>query len=458
MTKQSTEPWPVAPPRADRQQIGRTALERVPHEAHATWRPAPDRPDPIDLLEEQARTRLPDLVPVRHARMAVSPLTFFRGAALPMAADLADTPTSGIKVQLCGDAHLSNFGLFASPERDLLFDLNDFDETLPGPWEWDVKRLAASIVVAARVIGASAHDARHAAISAVREYQRHTAEYAVMRAIDVYYARVDASAIQLAVSKGARAYVTSTIHAAAHHDALHELPKLTEIGADGHRRIADHPPTTFHHPAVDREAVRVGLIRAYEQTLQEDRRTLLRRYSIVDAAIKVVGVGSVGLVAGILLLDGGDGDDPLFLQVKEAEASVLERFLSPSSYAHHGERVVAGQRRLQAASDVLLGWTTGALGRHHYVRQLQDQKAGAIIDTMSLADLVQWGELCGWALARGHARSGDPVAIAAYLGEGPSFAHAIADFSVAYADQAEQDHAALLAAIASGRLPAEPTP
>jgi uncharacterized protein (DUF2252 family) len=397
---------------------------------------------------------VPELVPLRYARMAISPLTFYRGAALPMAADLAGSPASGITVQVCGDAHLSNFGLFASPERDLLFDLNDFDETLPGPWEWDVKRLAGSMVVAARVLGAAAHDAHHAAIATVGAYKRHMAEYAAMRAIEVYYSRVDASGIMAAIAKGARAFVASTVQSAAHHDALHELPKLTEVGADGRRRISDHPPTTYHHPRVD-EATDEELIRQYEATVQEDRRVLLQRYALVDAAIKVVGVGSVGLYAGVVLLDAGDGDGPLFLQLKQAEASVLERFLSPSAYAHHGERVVAGQRRLQAASDVLLGWTTGPEGREYYVRQLQDQKAGAVIDGMTLEDLTQWGELCGWTLARGHARSGDPVSITAYLGDDGSFAHAIADFSVAYADQTERDHAALVAAIKSGRIPSE---
>jgi uncharacterized protein (DUF2252 family) len=386
--------------------------------------------------------------------MAVSPLTFYRGAALQMAADLSASPTSGLAVQACGDAHLSNFGLFASPEHDLLFDVNDFDETLPGPWEWDVKRLAGSLVVAARTIGCSAHEARHAALAAVRAYQERMAEYAAMRAIDIYYARVDAGEILDAVAAGARHLVATTVKSAAHHDALHVLPRLTEIGADGRRRIVDHPPTTFHHPEVDRVR-EAGLLEAYATTLQEDRVVLLRRYGIVDAAIKVVGVGSVGLLAGVILLDGGDGDDPLFLQLKEAIPSVLERTLPTSTYAHHGERVVAGQRRLQAASDVLLGWTTVAHGKHFYVRQLQDQKAGAMVDEMKPADLEQWGRLCAWALARGHARSGDPVAIDAYLGEGATFAHAVAAFAGRYADQTEQDHAALMAAIRSGRIAAE---
>jgi uncharacterized protein (DUF2252 family) len=440
--------------RDERRRQGEAARARVPPEKHAEWIPAADRPDPIALLEEQAVIRLPDLVPLRHARMAISPLTFLRGAALPMAADLSTTPNSGIVVQLGGDSHLSNFGLFASPERDLLFDINDFDESLPGPWEWDVKRLAASTVVAGRVLGLVPHDARHTAVAAVRSYQSHMAEYASMRAIEVFYSRVDASEITASVAKGARAYVMTTLKSSAHHDALHELPKLTEVGEDGQRRIIDRPPTTFHHPQITNE-VEAQFVRAYAETLQEDRRTLIGRYAYVDAAIKVVGVGSVGLFAGAILLDGGDGQDPIFLQLKQAEASVLERFLGPSSYPHHGQRVVAGQRLLQAASDVLLGWTTGPQGRHYYVRQLQDQKAGAVIEQMTLSDLTQWAELCGWSLARGHARSGDPVVIAAYVGEDDTFAHAIADFAVAYADQTERDHAALLAAIKSGRIPAQ---
>ncbi len=442
------------PSRAQRRTLGQAARQRVPPEAHLDWRPAADRPDIVALLAEQATTRLPELVPIRHGRMAVSPLTFYRGAALPMAADLAGSPDSGIVVQLGGDAHLSNFGLFASPERTLLFDMNDFDETLPGPWEWDVKRLAGSLVVAARVLGVGSHEAHHAALEAVRSYQHHMGEYAGMRAIDIYYARVDAQSTITSATKRTRSFVASTVKSAAHHDALHELPKLTEVGPDGRRRIIDRPPTTMHDDRMQADAV-ASSVRDYASTLQEDRRDLLHRYQVIDAAIKVVGVGSVGLEAAVALLDAGDPDDPLFLQVKEAEASVLERFLGPSGFAHHGERVVAGQRRLQAATDMLLGWTTGPFGRHLYVRQLQDQKAGAVIDAMTLADLEGWGTLCGWALARGHARSGDAAAIAGYLGDDDAFAHAIGEFAARYADQTDRDYATLLAAIKDGRLAAQ---
>ena len=442
------------PSREERRAAGAAARARLPPSAHAGWRPAPDRPDPVALLEEQAVTRIPELVPIRHGRMAATPFTFYRGAALPMAADLAATPASGIIAQLCGDAHLSNFGLFASPERDLVFDINDFDETLHGPFEWDVKRLAASIVVAGRVRGFDAHATRHAVHVAVGGYRERMAAYAGMRAIDVYYARVDVAGILAYVDKRARPFLQQTVKAAQHHDALHELPKLTAVDAEGRRRIVDHPPVITHPPGITPDLV-AAVMGGYRESLQEDRRLLLDRYELADLAMKVVGVGSVGLYAGAALLLGGDDDDPLFLQSKQAEASVLERFLPLSNQPSHGARVVAGQRRLQAASDILLGWTVGQQGRHWYVRQLQDQKGGAVIDAMTIQDLTTWGELCAWALARGHARSGQPAEIAAYLGTDRAFDHAIGDFAAAYADQNERDHAAFVAAIAAGRITAE---
>jgi uncharacterized protein (DUF2252 family) len=425
----------------------------VPPSTLAGWRAAADRPDPVDLLLEQATTRIPELVPVRHGRMSASPFAFFRGGALIMAADLARLPLSGITVQVCGDAHLVNFGLFASPERELLFDINDFDETLTGAWEWDVMRLSASLVVAARSRSFTDHQARHAVLEAVRTYRERMAEYASMRAIDVYYARVDVNAILEFANKRARPYLESTIHAAAHHDALHQLPKITTL-TDGRRRITDHPPIITHPDEVSPEGISDALV-SYRSSLQEDRRVLLDRYRVVDAALKVVGVGSVGLGAYIALLEGGSDDDPLFLQVKEAEASVYERFTRPSPFDTHGERVVAGQRRLQAASDVLLGWGMGRLGRHAYVRQLQDQKGSPVLEAMTHDDLVTWGRLCGWALARGHARSGDPSVLAGYLGDDDGVDHAMADFAARYADQNERDHAAFLAAIAQGRVLAD---
>jgi uncharacterized protein (DUF2252 family) len=370
-----------------------------------------------------------------------------------MAADLAAGPSTGIIVQLCGDAHLSNFGLFASPERAELFDINDFDETLHGPFEWDLQRLAASLVVAGRSRDFSVHDSRHAVHRAMRSYRERMAEYAGMRAIDVYYASVAVSSILTYVDKRARPMIETAVRSAAHHDSLHELPKLTEV-IDGHRRIVDRPPVIVHRPEVTNPLVD-AVMANYRESLQEDRRVLLDRYDIVDYAMKVVGVGSVGLAAGIVLLDGGSDDDPLFLQIKEAQASVYERFLGPSALSSHGLRVVAGQRRLQAASDVLLGSAVGSLGRHWYIRQLQDQKASAVVEAMTEEDLATWGELCGWALARGHARSGEPSTIAGYLGDDHDFDHAMGSFAEAYADQTELDFAAFSAAIKSGRISAE---
>jgi uncharacterized protein (DUF2252 family) len=439
--------------RDQRRATGEAVRAQLPLAGLAAWKPADERTDPVSLIEEQANTRLPDLVPIRHGRMAVSPFTYYRGAALPMAADLAAGTSSGIIVQLCGDAHLSNFGLFASPERDLVFDINDFDETLHGPFEWDVKRLAASLVVASRERGFDDHTSRRSVHRMAEEYRTRMAEYAAMRAIDVYYARVDAAAALSYVDKRARPFLEQTVHATRHHDALHELPKLTEVDAQGRRRIVDRPPVITHRPEATRRRVASALA-AYRDTIQEDRRVLLDRYELVDLALKVVGVGSVGLAA-LVALFLGDQDDPLFLQVKQAEASALERFLPPSTRPSHGARVVAGQRRLQAASDILLGWAVGSLGRHWYFRQLQDQKGGAVVDAMTPGDLATWGELCGWALARGHARSGDPAVVAGYLGQDKTFDHALGDFAMAYAAQNERDYAAFTAAIRSGRLAAE---
>ena len=432
---------------------GQAARIRLSPASLADWRPAGDRPDPVALLEEQAVTRLPELVPVRYGRMAVSPFTFYRGAALPMAADLAAAPSSGVIVQLCGDAHLSNFGLFASPERDELFDINDFDETLHGPFEWDLARLAASLVVAGRSRGFTVHANRRAVHRAMRSYRDRMTTYAAMRAIEVYYSSVEVSSILTFVNKRARPMIETAVKSAAHHDSLHELPKLTAV-IDGNRRIVDRPPVIVHRSDVTSPLVD-SVIASYRDSLQEDRLVLLDRYEIVDYAIKVVGVGSVGLAAGIVLLDGGSDDDPLFLQLKEAQASVYERFLGPSRQPSHGARVVAGQRRLQAAGDVLLGSAVGGQGRHWYIRQLQDQKASAVVEAMTEDDLASWGELCGWALARGHARSGEPSTIAGYLGDDDAFERAMEAFAETYADQTEHDFDAFTAAIKSGRIVAE---
>ena len=439
---------------AQRRKEGEAARTHAPLTGPSGWRPAKDRPDPVALLEEQAATRIPSLVPVRYGRMMASPFAFYRGAALPMAADLSTLAVSGFQTQLSGDAHLSNFGMFASPERDLVFDVTDFDETLVGPWEWDLLRLAASLVVAARGRGFDAHIARHAVHESVRSYATRMADYAAMPAIEVYYSKVDAHAILGFTDVRARTYLQDMIKAAAHHDALHELPKITEL-AGGVRRIVDRPPV-ITHPAELTTVLAESTVQRYRDSLQEDKRVLLDRYRLVDTAMKVVGIGSVGLGAFIGLLEGTGEDDPLFLQAKEAEASVLERFLKPSPYPSHGERIVTGQRRLQATSDILLGWTIGEHGRHIYVRQLQDQKGAAVVEAMTGDDLEEWGELCAWALARGHARSGDPALIAGYLGDGASFGHAAGDFATAYADQTERDLTTFKAAIKAGRIKAEP--
>jgi uncharacterized protein (DUF2252 family) len=418
----------------------------------ASWRPAADRPDPLALLEEQSAARQPDLVPVRYGRMSASPFAFYRGAALPMAADLASVPVSGLQTQLCGDAHLSNFGMFASPERDLEFDITDFDETLVGPWEWDVLRLAGSLAVASLVRGFDAHKAQRAVRAAVGTYGDRMQGYAAMRAIDVYYAKVDTAGILDFVDARARPYLRSTIKSAAHHDALHELPKITAV-AGGQRRIVDRPPVIVHPRGLTLRLADDTLER-YRESLQEDRRVLLDRYRIVDSAMKIVGIGSVGLGAYIALLEGASDDDPVFLQVKEAVASVLERFLEPSPYPSHGERIVTGQRRLQATSDILLGWTIGEGGRHLYVRQLQDEKGSAIVEAMTPDDLTTWGELAAWALARGHANAGDPAAIAGYLGTSDEYARAVGEFASTYADQTERDFEAFVRAIKAGRIDA----
>jgi uncharacterized protein (DUF2252 family) len=443
-----------------RRERGRAARLAVPRGSHAGWAPAPDRPAPVELLETQARERIPDLVPIRYGRMMASPFAFLRGSAIIMAQDLAGTPNSGIQAQLCGDAHLLNFGAYASPERALLFDLNDFDETLPGPWEWDVKRLAASFVVAGRDNGFDAADCRGAAQASVASYRRRMAEFSEMGELEVWYSRVGEEEVVGLLSE-ARARKKTTkklsknVQKARGRDSLQALSKLTGI-VDGRRRIIDDPPLLVRIPEGEELRARVNaILESYKRTLQEDRRHLLERYDFVDAARKVVGVGSVGTRAFVVLLEGRDQDDPLFLQVKEAGTSVMEDHVPSSAYQHHGHRVVAGQRLMQAASDIFLGWFRGVEGRDFYWRQLKDMKGSAKVEDMSPDELVIYAGLCGWALARAHARSGDRVQIAAYLGKSDRFDRAVADFAMTYADQNERDHAALYAAVKSGRLPAE---
>jgi uncharacterized protein (DUF2252 family) len=494
----------------DRKAKGLEARDGTALSSHTKWKAAADRPDPVALLEEQDTTREPDLVPVRHGRMMVSPFTFYRGAAKIMAADLAETPVAGLGTQLCGDAHLSNFGAFASPERVLLFDVNDFDETLPGPFEYDVKRMAASFEIAARNNGFSKADARAATLGSVRAYREAMASFAQMGTMDIWYAHLDEDELRAGIrtvvagtakaEKGAKKAekadkrakapkkaekraakaekadreqekaakkagkrADKTLAKAHTRDSLQALSKLCEQ-VNGKYQIVSQPPIVV--PARDlaatyglsaREAVK-GIneqFRAYRATLQDDRRQLLERFEITDAARKVVGVGSVGTRAFIVLLEGRDAHDPLFLQIKEATASVLEPYVGKSRYRQHGERVVQGQRMMQAASDIYLGWTKGLdVRRHFYWRQLRDMKGSAVVEDMIPLALTYYARICGWTLARAHARSGDPVAIAAYLGESDAFDTSITGFSQRYADQNERDYTEFVNAVKSGRLKA----
>ncbi|WP_043682223.1 DUF2252 domain-containing protein [Streptomyces xylophagus] len=440
---------------ADRADRGRAARRRVARSAHAGWIPSVDRPDPVAVLERQGRDRLPELLPIRYGRMAASPFAFFRGSAAVMAADLASQPHTGLTVQLCGDAHLLNFGLYASPERALLFDLNDFDETFPGPFEWDVKRLAASVAVAGRENGHSPAKAHRAALEATAAYRTALRALARKGELAVWYDRIDAdSLLPLVRSARNRRRVESSLTRARRRTSLHAVGKLTET-VDGRRRIVHDPPLLEPAGAADMASLR-KIFSDYRSTLSEERRLLLDRYRFVDAARKVVGVGSVGTRCFIVLLAGRDQDDPLFLQIKEARKSVLEEHLPSGPYVHPGHRVVAGQRLLQAASDIFLGWMTGPQGRAFYWRQLRDMKGSADVAGMGPAELLAYGRLCGTALARAHARSGDRIAIAAYLGGTDTFEHAVADFASAYATQTTTDHATLNAAVAAGVVTAAP--
>jgi len=440
---------------AGRAENGKAARKRVLRSAHASWIPAVDRPDPVAVLERQGRDRLSELLPIRYGRMAASPFAFLRGAAAVMAADLASRPHTGLTVQLCGDAHLLNFGLYASPERALLFDLNDFDETYPGPFEWDVKRLAASVVVAGRENGHAESKVRGAALAAVGAYRTTMRGLARRGELEVWYECIDAdSLLPLVRSARRRRQAASSLTRARRRTSLQALGKLTEV-VDGRRRIVHDPPLLEPAGVSDMAALR-KIFSDYRSTLSEERRLLLDRYRFVDAARKVVGVGSVGMRCFVVLLAGRDGDDPLFLQIKEARKSVLEEHLPQGPYVHPGHRVVAGQRLMQAASDIFLGWMSGPQGRAFYWRQLRDMKGSADIAGMSPSDLLAYARLCGTALARAHARSGDRIAIAAYLGGADTFDRAVTDFALAYGDQTVHDHAALGAAIAAGVVGAAP--
>jgi uncharacterized protein (DUF2252 family) len=446
---------------------GKAARAAVPRSSHADLVLGADRADPVTLLQQQAQSRVPELVPIRYGRMLVSPFTFYRGAALIMASDLAATPRSGIDTQICGDAHLMNFGVFGSPERRLIFDINDFDETAPGPWEWDVKRLAVSFAVAGRDNGFSARERMQIQLELAGRYRTAMREFAEMRNLDVWYARLDVDTlledVAREVGKAARKRAKAGIAKARTRDSAHALSKLTRV-IDGERRIVSDPPLIQPiEELLEQEGLEQilddlhTLFVGYRSTLQSDRRHLLEHYRLAHAARKVVGVGSVGTRAWILLLFGRDGDDPLFLQAKEAQPSVLSGFTGADAQETcNGERVVKGQHLMQASSDIFLGWQVakGADGmlRDYYVRQLKDWKGSAVVETMTPASMGTYARVCGWTLARAHARSGDRIAIGAYLGGGDTFDRAIAEFSEAYADQNERDYDALVQAEKDGTI------
>ncbi len=438
---------------AEGRAMGRELRKRVPRSSHAAWSPAADRPDPIGLLQVQDRSRLAQFVPLRYERMVTSPFGFLRGSAVVMASDLAATPVMGLQVQMCGDAHLSNFGVYATPERNQVFDVNDFDETLPGPWEWDVKRLAASIVVAGRTLGFTREMNRRAVVGCVQSYRERMWKYGEMFHIDVWYARIDPESIRRFVGRGDRSYVNKELKKARRSSSLAAFPRLTRE-VDGRYRIKDDPPLIAH---IDDEelAQQLGaLVEGYSDSLQEDRNVLLRKYRFVDVAYKVVGVGSVGTRCYVALLMGGERSDPLFLQVKQAQASVYEPHLGPGPSLNRAQRVVRGQYLMQAASDIFLGWT-GIGSIDFYVRQLRDMKVSVSVEDLGESRFVRYCELCGWALARAHARSGDPAQLSGYLGSNDPFDRAIASFAETYADQTERDHAALIDAAQAGRIPTE---
>ncbi len=451
---------------AERAALGKRARTAVPRSAHGTWEPSARETDPVELLERQAETRAADLIPIRHGRMLVSPFSYFRGAALSMACDLASTPVSGLDVQLCGDAHLSNFGIFGSPERNLVFDINDFDETARGPWEWDVKRLATSLEVAGRENEFKRSDRARIVRQAVRSYRDAMREFSRLSMLEVWYQHLDvedlAPRFRSLLDRKKTPSVWRAIAKARAHDNLQAFEKLACV-VDGECRIVSDPPLivpveelmTGLEPGVMGEALRRS-ITSYQRTLLPNQQHLLEQYRLVHLARKVVGVGSVGTEAWVVLLLDGRGS-PLFLQVKEAEASVLEQFARKSEFSHHGERVVTGQRLIQEASDIFLGWDRfpwQGRSRDFYIRQLKDWKGSADVAGMSAAGMALWGQMCGWTLARAHARTGDRIAIAAYLGSSDTFDRAIRAFAVKYADQNERDHRAVQEAVASGRLTA----
>jgi uncharacterized protein (DUF2252 family) len=439
-------------PSPDQRATAAKALRcQVPRSAHAAWSPAADRPDPVALLQASNSGRLPSLAPLRFGRMLESPVAFLRGGAVVMAHDLAATPVTGLRAQLCGDAHVGNFGGYATPERNLVFDINDFDETLPGPWEWDIKRLVTSVIVLGRSNGVRQNDYCDAALACARSYREHLRAYGAMPYLDVWYTAIDAETtlakfdyhpdpMEEAFAK-ARQRTNSTT-----------LPKLAEKVGGGYRIEDDPPLVTHQRDVLSRRLPEV--LSSYRASLPEERRLLLDRYHVIDVARRVVGVGSVGLRCYVALLFGADTDDPLFLQLKEARESILASFVGPGRRVHHGKRIVVGQRIMQAASDLFLGWTRS--GRvDYYVRQLRDMKTSVVLERLDGKDLIAYAELCGWVLARAHACSGDAAQIGGYLGKGKAFDRAVAAFGDAYADQTERDHAAFVAAVKAGHMQAD---
>jgi uncharacterized protein (DUF2252 family) len=436
---------------------GKALRERVSRTSHAKWAAPSARPDPIKVLRHSDRSRLPELLPIRYGRMRQSPFAFFRGSAAVMAWDLSKTPATGIRVQACGDCHAANFGGFASPERQLLFDINDFDETLPAPWEWDVKRLAASVVLASRELGMGSGRCGDAVLKMAESYRQHMREYAQMRALEVWYSHMDAEVfIEEAKKVATRKRWQQVEEQARLQTAEHILPKIADV-INGRTRIVDHPPLVYHPRASELMRKHVTqMFHRYRETLPADRRVILDRYHIIDVARKVVGVGSVGTRCDVALLMASE-HDPMLLQFKEALPSVLEPYASKSRYANHGERVVTGQRMLQSASDVFLGWTRDDKGRDYYFRQLRDMKMKIDLENMTKDAWLEYVEICGWTLARAHARTGDAALIAGYLGKNDAFDSALAKFAASYADQAERDHTTLVKAIRAGRLKARNT-
>ncbi len=435
--------------------MGRGLRDQCPRASHAAWQAPDNRADPVALMEESNKGRMPQLIPIRHGRMLQSPFTFYRGAALNMAADLAGTPATGLRVQACGDCHLSNFGSYATPERRVIFDINDLDETLPAPWEWDVKRLAASFVLASRDNGHSEDSARDAVLNCVRSYRQRMAEYSTMHVLDVWYASIDAEKLIPTINdKETRKRVQKRLAKARERSVLeHEFPELVTTAGLA-PAIKENRPLIFHPDEKSYEEymviVQKGLAQ-YRETKQEDRRLLLDRFKFMDVAVKVVGVGSVGTYCAIMLLMASE-HDPLFLQVKQARPSVLEAYAGKSVHSNNGQRIVHGCRMMQSASDLFLGWTEGASGRQFYIRQLKDMKIKPMVEVFTPSVMLQYAGLCGWTLAHAHARSGEPAKISGYLGKSDRFDEAIADFAVAYADQSERDHEILMKAVRAGNL------